>query len=715
MIASMKRKIVFPVAFFLLALIAAIALWRPRHGRPIDSGRLSRKGPLNVLLITLDTTRADHIGAYGYRHGRTPAIDALASEAIRFSRAQTPVPLTLPAHASIMTGTYPTFHGIRNNGNYFLPPQAETLAEILKRKGYQTAAFVSSFILDSRFGLDQGFDLYSDRMNTGGDIKDLHSERSAGEVFADFDVWFSAAAAAGRPFFCWLHFYDPHLPYAPPEPFKSDPALSPYDGEIANVDLYVGRTLDRLRSRGLYDSTLIVLAGDHGEAFGEHVETGHGIFCYQETLAVPLLIRIPAERPGVIADATDLVDVMPTILAAVGEKIPAHTEGISLLPLIAGERGRERELYFESMFAKENMGGAPLTGLLAGDWKYIDLPRAESYDLNKDPAEKTNLISREAVRSTRMKARLTEALKRSRRENVDTVRSLSPEERRRLDSLGYISASAPLPAGKIRPDPKDLIGGWTETAAGKTSLEAGDPDQAEQHLQRAIELTPMFLNPYVDLGRIRTGRGNIQGGLAILKLGVDRNPTDAAFKIEYGRVLAEADRPAEALTVLREAEKQMVYGQRETIHIMIGTTLSRLGHFSPAAESFGRALEIEPDNFAAARDMAYCLYRAGRFAEAVSFYQRAAAGMPEDPVVPAELALCQAALKEYAAATLSFDEAIRLRPSQEVYFNYAMMTAESGELPKAIRLMNLSLEQTQQDPGLAKRASSLLREWKHRP
>jgi arylsulfatase A-like enzyme/tetratricopeptide (TPR) repeat protein len=709
----MKRKIVIPIVCAGLALLAATVLLRVWKKGGTRDLRPAFKRTENVLIITLDTTRADHIGAYGYRHGRTPAIDALASEGIRCAHAQSPVPLTLPAHVSIMTGTYPTFHGIRNNGSYFLPPQAETLAEILKQKGYQTAAFVSSFILDSRFGLDQGFDLYSDRMNTGGDIKDLKSERPAAEVYADFKAWLDSVDG-GRPFFCWLHFYDPHLPYAPPEPFKSDPALSPYDGEIGNVDLHLGRVIERLRDRGIYDKTMIVIAGDHGEAFGEHTETGHGIFCYQETLAVPLLIRIPGEKSGVIEAATDLVDIMPTVLAGLDMKIPPQLQGVSLLPLIAGKEAPERELYFESLFAKENMGGAPLTGLLAGGWKYIDLPRAESYDLNKDPAEKTNLVSREAVRSDRMKTRLKGWQTRSRGENIDTSRALSPEERRRLDSLGYISASAPLVSGKTLPDPKDLIAGWSETVAGRTFQDAGDIGQAERHLLRAIELTPVFLNPYVDLANIRLGRGDTQGGMSILKLGVDRNPGDAAFKIEYGRALAEAGRPAEALDILREAEKQRVFGQRETIHIMIATTLSRMGRYAQAVESFRRALEIEPDNFAAARDLGYCLYRSKRFAEAAASYKRAEAGMPEDPAVPAELALCHAAMKDYEAAALSFDKAIRLQPSQEIYFNYAVMAAESGDLAKAVQLMGTSLEQTPRDPALAERASSLLREWKHR-
>jgi arylsulfatase A-like enzyme/Flp pilus assembly protein TadD len=708
------RSVIILAGLFVVILVTGF----PRLSSEVRlsaSGAPVRKRPVNVLLITLDTTRADHIGAYGYARGRTKAIDALAAEGIRFAHAQSPVPLTLPAHASVLTGTYPTFHGLRNNGSYFLSPGAETLAKILKTRGYRTAAFVSSFILDSRFGLDQGFDVYSDRMDTAGGVKDMQSERPAGEVFADFDAWLNSSVAA-PPFFCWLHFYDPHLPYAPPEPFKSDPSLEPYDGEIANVDLNVGRAFERLRGRGLYDDTLIVIAGDHGEGFGEHGEFGHGIFCYQETLAVPLLMRIPGMRnqPAVVDETVDLVDIMPTVLAAVGAPVPPDVQGISLLPLVAGQRGREREFYFESLYAQEDMGGAPLTGLLAGGWKYFDLPRAECYDLKNDPGEKTNLVKSEAARAGEIKARLKEWIAKNPGQKARTGRTMNAEERRRLESLGYVAAAAPRPRGENLPDPKDLIAGWTENLTAKTYFQAGELARAEAHFLRAIELNPAFFNPYVDLSHLRFGRGDTEGGLAILKEGVDRIPGSAAVKIEYARGLADADRPEEALAVLREAEKQMVYGQHETMDVMFGVTLSRMERFKEAADYLRKALEIEPDNAAAARDLGYCLYRSGLPAEAVPFYKRAEVGLPDDPVVPGELALCQAAVKDYAAAALSFERSVRLGPSQRTYFNYAVMTAESGDLAKAISLMNKSLEQAPQDPRLAERAASLLESWKNR-
>jgi Flp pilus assembly protein TadD len=352
--------------------------------------------------------------------------------------------------------------------------------------------------------------------------------------------------------------------------------------------------------------------------------------------------------------------------------------------------------------------------MLMGGWKYIDLPRAECYDVRTDPGEKDDVISSETARVDRMRYRLEEWMTQSRQRNVDAVRAISPEERRRLESLGYISPGAARAEGKALPDPKDLIAGWTENVTGKTLLDSGDAAGAEAHLLKAIELNPVFFNPYIDVARLRIGRGDIEGGLSILKRGADNNPEDAAIKIEYARALGDADRLDEALAVLREAEKRMVYGQHETVEFMIGVTLSRMDRFAEAAGRFRRALEIEPDNPVTARELGYCLYQSGNHSEAVSFYKQAETGMPDDPVIAAELALCQAALKDYAAASASFEKAVRLGPSQQVYFNYALMTAEAGDLRKAADLMAASLRQAPQDPRMAAKASSLLEEWKNR-
>ncbi len=287
----------------------------------ITPGKSRFKSPdvsaYNVLLITLDTTRADHLGCYGYRPAKTPNIDGLAREGFRFNRVYCPAPLTLPSHVSIMSGLYPVTHGVRNNG-HDLPSGIRTLAGILKAKGYATAAFVSSFSVDSRFGIDRGFDVYDDTFRADSPFKTQNAERRAEETFAKFSRWLENNGK--NRFFGWVHYFDPHLPYDPPSPYKEAFEKDPYDGEIAYMDHYVGAILDRLREMGILERTLVVVAGDHGEGLGDKVELGHGIFLYEETLRVPLILHNPSvfRRAQVIESEVRLIDVAPTILEILG-------------------------------------------------------------------------------------------------------------------------------------------------------------------------------------------------------------------------------------------------------------------------------------------------------------------------------------------------------------------------------------------------------------
>lgn len=320
------------ILIFLMAGLASFLIWRLIIITPVK-----KESQLSVLLITLDTTRADRLGCYGYSKAETPNIDWFASRGVRFANAYASVPLTFPSHCSIMTGTYPLYHGARNNGNYRLHSDLLTLAEILKDKGYNTAAFVSSFTVDSRFGLDQGFEIYDDDFRRGQAFKALNAERRAEEVFEPFSSWIETRKRG--PFFCWLHFFDPHLPYDPPSPYKEKFAHELYDGEVAYMDYYVGKVIEKLKEKNLLSQVLIVLAGDHGEAFGEKGESGHGVFLYEESLRVPLIFyadyRLPVNR--IIKARVRLIDIMPTILDLLEITIPKEVQGKSLLPYIVRE------------------------------------------------------------------------------------------------------------------------------------------------------------------------------------------------------------------------------------------------------------------------------------------------------------------------------------------------------------------------------------------
>src|SRR5580704_4746449 len=356
------------------------------------------KPPLNVVLITIDTLRADHLGCYGYKQIKTPNIDGLAADGVRFDRAFAVVPVTLPSHSSMLTGTYPMLSGMHDFSGNKLSPVQPTLASVLKQAGYQTGAVVGAAVLDSRFGLNQGFDFYYDHFEFSRlDEANLDLMERPGNVVADVALdWL--AKNSSKKFFLWMHLYDPHFPYHPPEPYSHEYATQPYDGEIAFADEQVGRLLRYLKEKGLYQNTIIVLCGDHGESLGEHGEKTHGFFIYNATMHVPLIIRLPENGVRTVADPVSLVDLMPTVLGAVGLEIPPQVQGRSLLGALGiGKNNdvaaRDRVLYGETYLPRIHFNWSELRGSENTKYHFIDAPRPELYDLKQDPGELKNLFA----------------------------------------------------------------------------------------------------------------------------------------------------------------------------------------------------------------------------------------------------------------------------------------------------------------------------------
>src|SRR4051812_14250313 len=362
----------------------------------------------NVLLITIDTLRVDRVGAFGGRPGLTPHLDRLASEGLRLTHAYNAAPLTLPSHASILTGVSPPVHGLRANGLFRLGPKLPTLATILKGVGYRTGAFVGAFVLDARFGLNRGFDIYDDRYGekAPGDSAE-GAERRGEDVVRPAAAWINQQAnhqinqqsgITNQQWFAWVHLYDPHEPYRAPEPYASQ--HDPYDAEVAYADAMVGRLLDELRAAGQLERTLVIVAADHGESLGEHGERTHGVFVYDATMRVPWIISgsgfgIRGSRGAVDDRLVRLIDLAPTVLDLVGVSAPQEFEGRSVLPSSAG-RADEAPAYVEAMDANLTRNWAPLTGIATHDYKLIDVPDAELYDLRADPKETVNLFARDA-------------------------------------------------------------------------------------------------------------------------------------------------------------------------------------------------------------------------------------------------------------------------------------------------------------------------------
>ncbi len=467
----------------------------------------------NVLLITIDTLRADRLSCYGSKTVDTPNIDALAERGVLFEETITPVPLTLPGHASILTGRYPVEHGARDNTFYRLPEGHPTLSRKLAGEGYHTAAFVASATLNAQFGLDRGFDVYEDLTPPGGKAPIMYNaEISADKVNRKVFKWLENGPR--RPFFLWVHYFDPHYPYDPPGEYSGKYKAEPYNGEVAFADEQVGKLLRRLEERGLPDNTLIVLTSDHGEALGEHGERTHGLFLYRPTMRAPLIFAGP-EIPGgrKVETMVGLVDIAPTVLAYLGMNDDFECSGRDLTASIKGnEKLPQRPVYIETL-APETLGWSPLKGLRTEKHKYIAPPGNEIYNVKKDPGEEVNLYSKDKKLVSELSGKMREleaAL--SPLENAEAAKFIPGDKTRKMvESLGYVGQKAPR--RKSRENPMDMTRVLEYYQQGNIFFHESLWDFAVAEYKKALELDPD--NPAVlrKLAFVYVRQGNYGGAI----------------------------------------------------------------------------------------------------------------------------------------------------------------------------------------------------------
>ena len=457
--------------------------------------------PIGVVIITLDTTRADRLSVYGFMDAAMPHLDRLAREGVVFDQATSVAPLTLPAHCSLFTGLFPPAHGVRDNADRPLSPEHTTLAETLHAHGFRTGAFVGSVVLDADRGLAQGFDHYSGVVSTDASERTPRPprRRRGDEVVTDAIRWIDGIQ--GSRFFVWAHLYDPHRPYDPPEPFRST-YTDPYTAEIAFADAQIGRLLEALDRRKLLDRTIVVVAADHGESLGDHGERDHGIFVYESVLRVPLIIRAPNVSPRRIADVVRLVDVMPTVLDLLS--MPRHpVDGKSLAGVLHGDPQHvELDAYSESQYPLR-FGWSPLRALRAGRYKLIEAPRPELYDLDRDPFEQRNLYHerRDLARAFEHRLATFERVIGARPRDGATDPLPPGELRERLTSLGYIGSGA-SPAQSDHhdlPDPKDCMSVFSSTSRTPSCAQTGQGSWS-------VPIEQLF----VKVQRRRTGRPRLK-------------------------------------------------------------------------------------------------------------------------------------------------------------------------------------------------------------
>lgn len=595
----------------------------------LHSGACKKAGPpQNVILVTIDTLRADHLGCYGYGPAQTGNIDRLAGESAVFENATSAVPLTLPAHSSIMTGVYPPAHGVRDNGGYYLDDKWLTLAEFLKGKGFATGGFISAFVLDRRWGIAQGFDEYYDHFELSKfKMISLDSvQRRGDETLGHALDWIDHNKQ--RRFFAWIHFYDPHTPYDPPEPFHSQfnhPPYGLYDGEIAYTDTLIGRLRDELEKQNLMSTTLLVVTGDHGESLGDHGESGHGFFIYDSTTRVPLLIRMPGQTHRQVREQVRSIDLYPTICDALGFQPPSAVEGLSLVPLVDGKSLPETlSAYSESYYARFHYGWSELKSLRTQEYKYISAPTAEFYRLSEDSRETNNLYRAADQRIAMFESQLKQLL--AGFAAPQKPRPVDDESLEKLQALGYIGSGSNMAeeAGGVLADPKSKIDLYNKVKLAQWKSAEGKNEESMADLQFVLSQDPRILEAQLVLGNLymkkkqyKEARNTFQKALDVdpqypsaifgiaqsyelesnwsaAKAGFERllalDPRDSKAHFHLGDIALAQKNYDDALSHFQKATD--LDATQATAHNRLGASLLEMKQYDRAEQEFRKALTL---------------------------------------------------------------------------------------------------------------------------
>jgi len=637
----------FPVLPVRLLSAVLVLLLCPCKGLAAATSRPSNKP--NVILITIDTLRADHLGCYGYPQIKTPNIDTLARDSVRFEKAFTPVPITLPAHAALLSGTYPMYNGLHDFSGNRLNPAQPTLASVLKQNGYTTGAVVAAAVLDSRFGLNHGFDFYYDHFDFSRLLEtNLDAMERPGNLVADEALkWLGKNS--GKKFFFWMHLYDPHAPYRPPPPYSEEYKANPYDGEIAFADAQVGRLLNFLKRLKLYNNTLIVLAGDHGEGLGEHGEKTHGFFVYNSTLHVPLLLKLPGSRTPVARSSNQmpvtLVDVAPTVLGILKTPTPREMQGRNLQASLGREPGRKpsegsSDLYAESFLARLHFNWAELRTIQIGNYKFIETTKPELYDLNQDPRETKNLYDSKRALAAEYQRKLSQVVTQHTPDRqMAQETGLDPALAERLKSLGYAAVSggaAKQVGGPAPPDPKDRIQLYELVSEAIEDSQHGRYDPSVEKLLKALAVEEESVPIRYLLGINYYRKKEYANAIAQFKHVVERSPDYALATFQLGMSYAMSGDMDNAIANLRRTLE--LDNTNFSAAFNLGSAYLQQQKVPEALSAFEQSVRIYPGYAAGHQAIGRILLHQGQTDDALKALLEAARLEPRDPVTHMALA-----------------------------------------------------------------------------